>query len=566
MIFNPCFVIPIYNHHQTIAGVIDAISGLEMPCIIVDDGSDPVTQETLAEVRAAYPFVRVVRLEKNQGKGAAVMAGIREAYRLDYTHAIQIDSDGQHDPTDLPVFIETAKANPAALISGQPVYDDSIPKKRLYGRYITHFWVWVETLSLDIKDTMCGYRVYPVRKSHELINSTRPGKRMDFDIEIMVRLYWSKTPVIFIPTKVRYHETGISHFRLYRDNAIISWMHTRLVAGMLCRSPLLLWRKLVDRGKKQAHWSTAKERGSYWAISFTLLLYRCAGLWALNAVLYPIVIYFFITGVSSRRASILFLRRVYEYDTSVCYFQSRPGLLTSFSHFMQFAHAIRDKVLSWFGRITKKQLIFKDSKRFSKVVQSRRGALIIGSHLGDLEGCRALAQGVEGFKLNVLVLTRHAGKINKLFKVINPAFDLELIQVTDIGPDTIIILKEKIKNGEFVVILGDRTSATSFGRVNYIEFLGKEAPFSQGPFIMAALLECPVYLMFCFRNNGAYELHFEHFLDELDLPKTQRQQALQEVMARFAKRLEYYAVRYPLQWFNYFDFWQKDDPCYLEKH
>ena len=159
------------------------------------------------------------------------------------SHAIQIDADGQHDLNDVDQLVARSKLYPKALVSGQPIYDESISKGRYYGRFITHFWVYIETLSFALKDTMCGFRVYPLDAYITLINSTRLGNKMDFDIEVMVKLYWQGTPVEFIKTKVHYPENGISHFNVWDDNVLISKMHTRLFFGMLWRLPRLIVNK-----------------------------------------------------------------------------------------------------------------------------------------------------------------------------------------------------------------------------------------------------------------------------------------------------------------------------------
>ncbi|OSM49757.1 acyltransferase, partial [Aeromonas salmonicida subsp. salmonicida] len=152
---------------------------------------------------------------------------------LGFSHALQVDADGQHDLADIPALLAEAHRDPEALISGRPVYDDSVPKGRLYGRYITHVWVWIETLSFTIKDSMCGFRVYPLAASCALLEQVALGRRMDFDTEVMVRLHWAGVAVRFVPTRVIYPADGSSHFQLWRDNRDISWMHTRLVCRLL---------------------------------------------------------------------------------------------------------------------------------------------------------------------------------------------------------------------------------------------------------------------------------------------------------------------------------------------
>jgi hypothetical protein len=173
-----------------------------------------------------------------------MLAGFREAARLGASHVLQIDADGQHDATDIPRFLQAAQAAPDAVINGAPVYDASVPKGRLYGRYLTHVWVWINTLSFAIRDSMCGFRVYPLAPVLKLIDEEFVGQRMDFDPEIVVRLHWRGVGIENLATPVRYPSDGVSHFDVWRDNVRISRMHTRLFFGMLRRLPRLARRAL----------------------------------------------------------------------------------------------------------------------------------------------------------------------------------------------------------------------------------------------------------------------------------------------------------------------------------
>ncbi|MDU4249650.1 glycosyltransferase family 2 protein [Pseudomonas sp.] len=240
---KPCAVIPVYNHEHALPKVVAELLATGLPCVLVDDASSrecAVVIDQLAEVRDTF----LVRLSVNQGKGGAVMAGLREAARLGFSHALQVDADGQHDLGDVQRFLDASRERPEALICGYPQYDESVPKGRLYARYLTHIWVWINSLSLSIRDGMCGFRVYPLGPTLELIDSAKLGKRMDFDPEILVRLAWRNQPMHWLPTKVHYPLDGLSHFRLFHDNTLISSMHARLFFGMLWRSPAILWRRL----------------------------------------------------------------------------------------------------------------------------------------------------------------------------------------------------------------------------------------------------------------------------------------------------------------------------------
>ena len=239
---KPCAVIPVYNHETAVPAVVQALLDAGLPCVLVDDASSPNCRAVLAQLASAE-HVFLVTLTVNQGKGGAVMAGLREASRLGFSHALQVDADGQHDLDDVQTFVQASRAQPQALICGYPQYDASVPKGRLYARYLTHIWVWINSLSLQIPDSMCGFRVYPLPPVLALINSAKLGKRMDFDPEILVRLAWRNQPMQWLPTRVHYPQDGLSHFRLFHDNALISSMHTRLFFGMLLRMPSILWQR-----------------------------------------------------------------------------------------------------------------------------------------------------------------------------------------------------------------------------------------------------------------------------------------------------------------------------------
>ena len=166
---NPCVVIPVYNHGEALVGTLDSLSGYALPTIVVDDGSDEKTKAIVADL-AVKTDIELVSLPQNLGKGGAVMAGLRVAHQRGFTHVLQIDADGQHDLSDVDTLLDKARKQPDALISGKPQFDDTVPASRLYGRWITRFWVWVETLSLDIPDAMCGFRVYPLESTIRLLD------------------------------------------------------------------------------------------------------------------------------------------------------------------------------------------------------------------------------------------------------------------------------------------------------------------------------------------------------------------------------------------------------------
>lgn len=243
---NSVAVVPVYNHGDTVGAVVDALRTHGLAVILVDDGSDTATARKLdalaAGMRGAEPPLRLTRHPKNRGKGAAMMMGFRLASETGASHVLQVDADAQHDLDVVPRFLEAARQHPGAVIAGYPRYDRSVPKGRLIARYLTHVWVWINTLSLRVVDSMCGFRLYPLAATLPLLPALHRAARMDFDTEILVRLDWEGVPIVNLPVAVHYPADGVSHFRVWRDNVRISAMHARLFLGMLWRAPRLLAR------------------------------------------------------------------------------------------------------------------------------------------------------------------------------------------------------------------------------------------------------------------------------------------------------------------------------------
>lgn len=233
-------VMPAHNEEEslgpTLARVHAALPKAEI--VVVNDYSTDRTSD-VARANGAH----VVELPCNLGYGGAVQTGFKFAIAGGFDVVLQIDADGQHDPRDVPRFLKAGLASPGAIICGAPVYDQSAPKSRLYGRWLTTVWIWINTLSTEIQDGMCGYRLYPAAPLLALFDSEFLGSRMDFDVELLVRLKWRGLRIAALPVTVCYPADGTSNFRLFWDNVSISRMHTRLFFGMLLRSPLLLWAK-----------------------------------------------------------------------------------------------------------------------------------------------------------------------------------------------------------------------------------------------------------------------------------------------------------------------------------
>jgi glycosyltransferase involved in cell wall biosynthesis len=224
-------LIPIYNHGATIGEVLAGLGGLGLPAIVVDDGSDPATRQALVRLAEELPWVEIHRLPENRGRGAALREGYALAAERGFSHALQLDADGQHDPADAPRFLDAARRHPHALVLGAPLFDASAPRSRIYGRQLSRVIVWAETWSLAVTDPLCGFRCVPLEPTLRVMRRVGLGDRMEFDPELVVRLVWEGVPVVNVPTRVRYFPDGLSHFDFVGDNARLAWTYLRLLGA-----------------------------------------------------------------------------------------------------------------------------------------------------------------------------------------------------------------------------------------------------------------------------------------------------------------------------------------------
>lgn len=583
--FRPVVIIPCRNHGLTVEKVLEGLKPLGLPVIVVDDGSDAVTREALDELAPRRPEMRLLRHEVNRGKGAALTTGLHYAEKEGYTHALQVDADGQHDLADAPKLLESAKRDPNALWSACPLYDESVPKKRLIGRYVTHVWVWIETLSFEIVDSMCGYRVYPIAPTLAILKTKHVGQFMDFDTEIMVRLYWKGLRVRFVPSRVIYPEGGYSNFRMWEDNVRISKMHTRL-----CIESPLWWPARVKRlfrreatpetltasptettkttttaheGDKATHWMNVKERRGFSGMKLLWQLYRLGGRPLFTLIGWPVTGVFYLTGTVAKKASEKFLTRVNEE-------RMRRGLptetLSGLTHFRAFTMSMLDRLAAWTGDLTLwKDVDFADDesrKLLCEPPADGRGKLVLVSHLGVAEATRALAQHDRAVPVWALVYDEHAPRFKAMLEDVAPDASRHIIAVNHLGVDTAARLEEAIARGEWVAIAADRTpndQSSRGSRTATASFLGHDAPFPVGPFVLANLLKCDVVTLFAVRVGEKLLISCRPFASEIQLPRKTRDAALAQYASQWAKTLEDQVVAHPYQWFNFYDFWHEDE-------
>jgi hypothetical protein len=242
-------LIPSYNPGPGVLATVRAARAQWNPVWVVVDGSSDGTAAQLQAMATGDDGLEVIVLPENRGKGAAVLAGITQAAALGYTHALTMDSDGQHPADLIPAFMAASQAEPAAMVLGKPVFGPEAPALRVNGRKVSNGWANLETLWMGIGDSLYGFRVYPIAPLLKIMSRNRFMRRFDFDPEAVVRLCWAGVRPLNLDAPVRYlsaAEGGVSHFKYLRDNALLTWMHTRLFIGFVLRLPLLLVRYVMS--------------------------------------------------------------------------------------------------------------------------------------------------------------------------------------------------------------------------------------------------------------------------------------------------------------------------------
>jgi glycosyltransferase involved in cell wall biosynthesis len=240
-------LIPSYNPGAKVLETVRTARAHWNPVWVVTDGSTDGTPDLLQSLAAEDSGLKVIKLPANVGKGAAVLRGLDQAAALGFTHALTMDSDGQHPAELIGAFMSESMRHPDRMILGMPVFDASAPSLRVKGRKVSNWWANLETLWSGIGDSLFGFRVYPIGPLRTVMHRQIWMRRFDFDAEAVVRLCWRGVKPVNVAAPVRYFtpaEGGVSHFRYWRDNVLLTWMHARLFFGFIARLPLLVLRKM----------------------------------------------------------------------------------------------------------------------------------------------------------------------------------------------------------------------------------------------------------------------------------------------------------------------------------
>ncbi|WP_115854775.1 glycosyl transferase [Kushneria indalinina] len=311
----------------------------------------------------------------------------------------------------------------------------------------------------------------------------------------------------------------------------------------------------LQRRRAKRHWSAISESGSLRGIRLMLAIYDRFGARAYQGVLFLVGLYYWLRRPIARHASREYQQRLKAFCPSV----ALPRL-TTVRHFTTFGTAILDKVLALYGRITPESIHIEQRETLRAAIDAGRGGIIVVTHLGSHEVCQALGRLRRDLKMSVVMHTQHAQRFNSLFAGIDRPMPVEMIEVSDMGPATAQRLQARVAEGGFVVIAADREPVEAGARRRWIDFLGQKAPFPEGAFWLAMLLRCPLYLLVCAREGQTHHVHFESLGDAGALSRRERDAWMQETMAHFVSRLEHFCCRYPLQWFNFYPFWQSEKP------
>jgi predicted LPLAT superfamily acyltransferase len=295
------------------------------------------------------------------------------------------------------------------------------------------------------------------------------------------------------------------------------------------------------------HWAAIDEVSFVAGMRFLFWICRVFGRWPFRVALYPVLGWYLLTQGRARRASQQYLDRVRAHSG-----RAIPGVL---AHFASFGENLLDKLLLWGGLFSIDNVKFHGADVIEHAVAEGTGGVLICSHLGNVELTRVLSRQRNDVRTTVLVHTKHAQAFNRLMGKLNPASQTNLMQVTEMTPATAMQLSERVGHGEFVVIAGDRVPVSGNEHVAMASFMGELAPFPVGPYLLAGILQCPVYLLFTVCVKGVTEVHIEHFRPGVRLPRKGRTEALAGLAQAYARRLEHYTMRAPLQWFNFYDFW-----------
>ncbi len=311
---------------------------------------------------------------------------------------------------------------------------------------------------------------------------------------------------------------------------------------------------------RHPHWAQLGEHTFTAGLWFLYGVYRLVGRLPFLVFLYPVVMYYRATRPVARRASLDYLRRIEKAHGAI---GTTPRWYHGMRHFLHFGDAILFKTLAVSGRYRFDTLAIEGDELVEQLIAQGRGGVFVTGHIGCVELCQAIAVRRGGVRLNVLVHSRNAERFSRILQRLSPHSPLQLIEITDINPGTAMMLAEKVARGEFIALTGDRVPLQG-GQVVHADFLGEPAPYPVGPYVLAALLQCPLLLMSCLRTPQGHRVRVECLADKVELPRAQRAERLAHYVSQYAQRIEQLMAQTPYEWFNFYPFW--DQPAARPAH
>ncbi len=560
------FLVPFYNHPQNIKVLIAALKTYELPVIVVDDGSDEASKQILAELERTEGILLLTRAQ-NGGKGIAMKDGFKFALECGFSHVLQIDADFQHDAALIGEFLRESQAHPQSIVCANPIYGEDAPKSRVHGRKITNFWVAINTLSLGVKDAMCGFRVYPLELLKKAAAKSKTN-RMEFDIEILVNAARQGVDMRWIDTYVRYEKGGVSHFKMVRDNALISLMHAKCFFSLPKFMLSKIWRACElnsseknvtstqisvesQENAEQNLWWKKQERGSAFFLRLSLFLAQILPEFALKLIVKIVVWFYYIFSKNERENIAEFRRNLSVFAGS----QTLNGT-SVFSHFEAFGGAICDKFRVWKGKIKDSELEIIDLERIkSELIGTQKGQILLTAHLGNVEICKALGARVEGFRMVILAYDKNSREFNEVLKRISQNDgSVRMMAVNKLDVAAMLELKNIVESGEHIGIMGDRTPLGG-DKAARVKFLGKEANFNYGPYLIAGILGVKISSLWCQKVGGKFRIELVPLASAVKLGRD-KAAAAREYLQIYVRELENRCKQTPAQWFNFFDFWR----------
>ncbi|MFN9473054.1 acyltransferase [Acidovorax sp.] len=305
------------------------------------------------------------------------------------------------------------------------------------------------------------------------------------------------------------------------------------------------------------HWAQLGENTFVAGMWLLYQVHRFLGRWPFRLCLYPVVAYYWLVSPVARRASLQYLQRM---QAAHGLWPTTPGWRQSQRHFRMFAEVILDKLLALTGRYRFESVAVTGRERLDALAHTGQGAVVVTAHMGCIELCRALAERRTGLRLNILVHTAHAERFNRVLQRLAPDSGVQLLQVTEFNAATAMLLAERVARGELIAIAGDRVPVRE-SRITHAPFLGHQAPFPCGPYILASVLECPLFFMGCVHEGAGYAVEFVPLAERVLLPRGRRDEAMAGYAGLFAQQLERMLRRSPCDWFNFFPFWEQGAPA-----